>query len=223
MKETDVARSAVRYFTDMKWDVYQEVVWTQGGNRADIVAVRDGIVAVAEVKTSFGVALLEQCLAWKGFAHFVWAVIPDLRSSMASRLCKDYGIGLLKVDVARESDYYPQRWARVSIDPRFDRRAMTKHLSGALCDGHKTYAEAGNAEGKFWSPFKETCANILKIVQQKPGCTMKEMIAELDHHYTCDATARTSLAKWAYTGHIPGVRIEKDGRFIKWYPKEVTA
>jgi hypothetical protein len=83
----------------------------------------------------------------------------------------------------------------------------------------QTWAPAGNSDGARFTPFKGTCADLLRAVHEKPGLTLKELIdGGLKHHYYRDSTARSCIAHWVQQGAIPGVRAERDGRLLRLYP-----
>jgi hypothetical protein len=83
-----------------------------------------------------------------------------------------------------------------------------------------TYAPAGNAESLRWTPWRQTCDNLKQAVQKRPGIPFKELVEGLDHHYATVANARASLRHWIAEGKIEGVRLERDGRYLRAYPAE---
>lgn len=50
LTEVDLARHIARYFSDLHWDVYQEVQLMQGGPRADLVVTQGKLVGIVECK-----------------------------------------------------------------------------------------------------------------------------------------------------------------------------
>lgn len=224
MKETDLAAAVVAHLRDLEWDVHQEVGGAYGA-RADIVAVRGPLLYVVETKTTLGLSVIGQAQKWLYDANYVSVAVPSGRRYSEERVCaerilRECGLGLLKVSLAE----YSGDKTRVTeeIAPRLHRRiraGRASRLRGMLCEETRTFAAAGNAEGKFWSAFKATVAEVQRAVKEKPGLTTKELIGAIQHHYSSDSTARGSLLKWLWLKKIPGVRGEGE-RPVRWYPAE---
>ena len=227
VKETDVAAAVVAYLRDLDWDVHQEVGGAYGA-RADIVAVRGPLLYVVEVKTTLGLAVIGQAYEWLHQANYVSVAVPTGRRSspervIADHILRDYGIGSLKVHLSMYDG--DRSYAEQDIAPRLMRRIpaeRTSRLRGMLCEGTRTFAAAGNAEGKFWSAFKATCDEVRRAVEKSPGLTTKELIGAIQHHYSSDATARSALLKWLWLKKIPGVSGEGERR-VRWYPSNGVA
>lgn len=214
--ETDVAAAMVAWLESMRWDVYQEV--TLQGSIADIVATRDKLVWIIECKAAFGLAVLGQAYEWRARAHFVSVVTPHRRSHTGGRLeraiLEHTGIGL----------HYTSRFdeARVihEVQPAFSRRApLAADTRDKLRPEHKTFAPAGNANGSRWTPFQDTCKQLLEHVRRNPGCTLRDAIKGIKHHYVSQPTAVNSLRKWIEKGIVDGVEMRRDGRVLTLHLK----
>lgn len=227
VKETDLAAAVVAHLRDQEWDVHQEVGGAYG-SRADIVAVRGPLLYVVEVKSTLGLAVIGQARGWLHQANYVGVAVPSGRRHSEDRLCAErilweWGIGLLKValpawsgDGTRVTEEIPPRlWRRIPV-------GRTSRLRGMLCEETRTFALAGNAEGKFWSAFKATISEVQRAVRENPGLTTKELIGAIQHHYSSDSTARSTLLHWLWRGKIPGVRGEGK-RPVRWYMAEQSA
>lgn len=214
-KEELLAEKVVAYLQDLHWDVYQEVKPKGFGEVADIVAVQSNRVWIIEVKMSFSLAVIAQAYNWRNFAHWVSIAVPSPKryKSFGYKVLKHYGIGLIRV-----SDYTGSL-AEDIIKPRLLRKALSKKILGSLCEEQKTYAKAGNNRSEFYSPFKRTCNEVARAVHANPGINMKSLIEKIDHHYASVSSAKTSLRYWTDAGKIQGVRAERDGRIIKFYPE----
>jgi len=218
LKETDLGRSIVSYLRDMGWEVYQEV---QGpGGRADIVATQGKIVRVVECKMSFSAALIEQAWSWQPWVHYVHVAVPCKHTVAGHRVlkafCKSIGIGTLEI-MTRWTDE-PNKILE-GLPGRLNRKAITNRVLPLLMEQQKTWAEAGNAENKFWSPWKETCKAWTEYVVAHPGCTLKELV-KYGHHYSSDSSARSNMAEHIRLGRVPGIEIRYEGRMINLYPAE---
>lgn len=224
--EEDLGAVIVEWLRDNKWDVYQEVEPHRNGSVADIVAVQGPLVWIIELKLSASWELLHQALQWKGWANFVSVAVPTTggkeHSAIFEMFCRQNGIGVIQ---ARKSWWYGEKdgaekyKVEEEILPQLDRKAIFRdRVKNALTDRHKTFSRAGNAKGLRFTPFKATCEEVLRRVKEKPGLTMKELMDGLKHHYHQDTTARACLAKWARRGVIEGVRVEREGKVLRFYP-----
>ena len=211
--EQELARVVVGWLQDQYWDVYQEVSTGYSRPRADIVAVQDGLSWIVETKMSLSLDLLAQAIRWVGRANFISVAVPrGYRCSpgreFAVGLLRKEGIGMLEV----ESD-----GGILHNAPRKFRRTA-RPISDILCDAHKTMAEAGSARGGYHTPFAATCRATGEFVSKHPGCTIRELVDGIEHHYGCDATARSCLRNWIGTDKIPGVEQRHEGGKWRMFP-----
>lgn len=224
LREVDVARPIVQGLQDSGWEVYQEVEPKRGkGGVADIVAKLGSVIWVIEVKAGLQLRLLEQAWEWRDFAHMVSIAIPKTnpkRGHRAAQLfCRNYGIGIIQVSAQTDN---PMFW--YTMHPRLNRRIFS-YLWNSLNERQKTFAEAGSADGKRWTPFYETCHQIRKVVQQKPGIHFKELMDRIQHHYSSSSTARQCVSQYLQMTPplIEGVEAKKEGNKLRVYPKEKVA
>jgi Holliday junction resolvase len=234
VKEVDVARAVVRWLEDRDWTVYQEVSLGYAEPTLDLVAKRGPVLWIVECKASMSLALLEQAARSIGFAHLVSVAAPQLQPvrwrhrspacHFVDRALEALGVGRFAArreavgyDIHRRGAIY--EWsADLLVRPRLNRRIVKGFIANRLNEAQRTYAPAGNAEGRRWSPFRETCDKVKLYVEGHPGCTMKEVIDAVDHHYAKDATARSSMAHWIKAGKVDGVEIRLEGRRFALYP-----
>ncbi len=214
--EQELARSIVAWLHNQHWEVYQEVSTGYSAARADIVAVQGKLSWIIETKTTLSLSLLAQAADWIGHANFVSVAVPGRRRrgsgyEFALRLLRERGIGLIEVDA---TGYVSQ------VAPRKVRRINGRAIAEILCEGHKTMAEAGSARGGYYTPFAATCRTAHDFVQGHPGCTMRELVDGIEHHYGCDATARSCLGNWSSTNKIPGLERRHEGGKWRLYAEE---
>jgi hypothetical protein len=209
--ESEMAAVAVAYFNDLGWEVYQEVQASSYSKIADIVAVhRDPTVShIIECKLSMGLKVIDQAIRWKGRANYVSVCVPHCSTGAAQRILKYEGIGLLTASSSNSG-------VHEVIRPVFQRK-IRNNIAGSLVEKQKDFALAGNANGRRWTPYQQTCRNIREAVSREPGIILKDLIASIDHHYGTVSSAKTSIRKWADLGQISGVRCEKDGKFLRFY------
>lgn len=222
--EVELARPVVSWLEAQGWTVYQEVQpGFVGAPIADIVAVQGHLLWIVECKRSFGLSVLEQCEHWLPYANFVTAAYPyspnKRTRGLSERVADWLGVGQLAVrcedltqyNLAPHFDYHVR-------PPRLNRKpVMKRYVADALTEQHRTFAEAGNAEGLRWTPYRQTCAEVLRYVQEHPGASAREVVSHIRHHYSSDATARSCLVQWGRQGKVYGVRVVQEGRHLRFY------
>jgi len=208
------------------WDVYQEVSFHSWV--ADIVAVRRKIIWVIEAKTGYNMTVMEQAHRWLSYAHLVSVATPDIKKRkghfMADSILRYYGIGRLVVPAPINFRGRNEIVVRQGIYPKYNRkRGMLKKSAQRLLDTlrpeHKTWAKAGSQHGKRVTAFGLTRDKVQKIVKENPGITLHDLINKIDHHYSSDSGARRYIALYVTTGVIGGVRIDREGRRLRFYPE----
>lgn len=209
--EVDVARPVVEWLADLRYDVYQEVAGYYGV--ADIVATRGPLIWVVEVKRTFSLPLLEQAHRWIGSAHRVSIAVPKLPSrahDVAMRVLESFGIGVFLV-----------------TDGHVAHRGTPLHRAVKtdvwnLCDEQRDYVPAGSCGGGYWSEFKRTAKDARRYVDEHPGCTLRELVDGIAHHYSSDKTARAHLPRYIRDGIIEGIRVEET-RPLRLWPESVQS
>lgn len=215
MTESELAAKIVKWLNEQHYDVYQEVGARMGV--ADIVAVMDRRIWVIESKTSLSLRVMEQAHRWIPYAHWVSCAVPyNSGHGYAELVCRHFGIGVLRVSMLNAS--YSHHDITESVPPALNRRAVTRHIR--LVEQQKTYAVAGNNNGSHWSPYKQTCASILSYVAEHPGCCLKELVENIDHHYASRSGAKQCISHWVQAGKVPGIRSERDGRYLRFFRSE---
>lgn len=218
-REQDVAAIVVAWLEALGADVYQEVECA--GGVADIVARVRAELWIVEVKTSPTLALLYQALQRRVDAHRVFVATPSTRTLREfGALARELGVGVLEVhaaDVVGEHRYDP-RIRELCPSRRWNTRPV--RLASRLKPEHKTHAKAGAVGGGGrWTPFRDTCEQILREVAANPGTTIRAVVNAIRHHYATPASARSSLTKWISDGAIKGV-VQRAGRL---WPEAMAA
>ena len=215
--EQALAAVVVRWLEEQHWTVYQEVT---AGGIADIVAVQDRRSWVIECKMTFGLDVLAQASDWKGRANWCSVAVPHRTrgrgrgGALGEQVARWLGVGvLLEVDDVTVREEVPARLWRI------DGRRGARNIRDVCNEGHRTHAAAGASGGGRWTPFRQTCENIARLALEKPGITVKELVASIEHHYSTPASARAHLPTWIEKGIVDGVRLERDGRALRLYPR----
>ena len=207
--EQELAAQVVAWLSGRGWTVYQEVEVRRGGRRCDVVAVRGTTVWAIECKAGMGFAVLDQAHGWLRHAHRVSVATGPSRSAFAARVARDYGIGWLAV--GRRGG---RARGRELVAPA-ERPRASEQLRRALAPEQRTFAPAGNAAARFWSPWKATVLEVQAWVAANPDAPFAALLAGVRHHYRTSATARSCLRRHIEDGLVPGVTLERDGRRLK--------
>ncbi|MBN1625010.1 MAG: hypothetical protein JW944_00685 [Deltaproteobacteria bacterium] len=212
--EQELAKIVVSHLKDLRWEVYQEVVCP--GGVADIVAKMGNILWVIECKKSFSMSLLGQAIERTPYFHYTSIAVPYSRRDNR-KLLREFlewkGIGCFEV---YNHNYYEN--ISTPTEPRLHRKARTKHIK--LYAEQKNMVDAGSSNGGYFTPFKKTCRRVQEIVRNEPGIILKDLIDKTDHHYSTVGTAKQSIRHFIDIGVIEGIKMKKDGKYLRFYPEE---
>lgn len=212
LKETDLAQHAIDYLTKEHWDVYPEVQLFLLGRVADIVAKHNRLIWVVECKTTLTLDVMAQADHWRYYANYVSICVPAIKRKaystnkgreFAYRVLKEKGIGVIEVDTWGETTFI-----NTKNGPALNRKASSSYFHNCLHDGHRIMGVAGSSNAERWTPFKQTVADITNFVKNNDGCSLKDAIDNVDHHYASYSTARSSIYKFLGTSVIPDIKVE---------------
>ncbi|MFQ5915558.1 MAG: hypothetical protein ACE5JS_20500 [Nitrospinota bacterium] len=157
--------------------------------------------------------VVAQANHWHHYAHYVSVALPPVPRRKGRLVFEELlawkGIGLLSVGFDSVSE---------RVAPRLHRRIIEHRLAAVLSEEHRIYAKAGNSLNRYWTPFKATCDEVLRVVRQRPGLTMKELLPRIRHHYCSVASARNALSVWIREGKIQGVEARLEGGNLRIFP-----
>lgn len=200
MTEVEIAKCCVDWMKADGWEVYQEacVPW-----RADIVAVKDGIVRVIEAKTRLSFELAAQGMRWKGTANEVYLLTPAPKRAWDIRLImQKLELGWIEIYETESFNHQTHKIekntkVRAIVKSPVDKEAKSQEIIDQLDERMKDYAPAGSS-GSYWTPFKRTRELFIEFVRSRPeGVTSKEVAEAIKHHYATPASARSNLLKIA--------------------------
>lgn len=225
--EEKLAEIVVEWLQSQGWEVYQEVSTGYGDPVADIVAAKDGLTWIIECKLSVSLQLLAQVTRWVDQAHFVSMAVPR-RGSMRgywnvdhfiNRTLKMFTVG--RLDISPKTDYREAE-VKESVKAKENEYSQkSKLILKYLHKSQKNWAKAGSSNGDHWTPFKETVKLLKEYITIHPGCTMKEAIDKINHHYSSPGNAVNGLNSWIKDGIIEGIeRVKKDKKYVLYVNKE---
>ena len=199
MKETELAQHFVKYLSC--YDLYFEV------NGVDIVARNPPLLIAYEVKITFNFRVIEQALHNKPYFHYSYICVPVIRgyNNVQKRICEEFGLGLLQ--------YSPVMGVQESIAPKLNRKALTHRIFL-----HKYQKEAipgaPTGEANVMTPFKFTVKELTKYVSHNPGCSVKQAINGIKHHYRKDTVAINCVYQYLKSGVIDSVYLKDRKLFL---------
>lgn len=206
--EEALGKILVSWLKESGWEVFQEV--KHCGHVADVVAKKCNVTWVIEIKSNPCLKVLEQAAYWFNRCNFVSVCTLSNKNIAAfEKICMNSGIGLIvfgktgKLSKNIEGRYF---------DPKYT-------ISVSLCEQQKTYANAGNDQRDFFSPFKQTRDSFVAYVKANPGCTIKSVVESINHHYKTDKQACSALLHWIKKGVI-GVVLKKKTKPYRLYVKD---
>jgi hypothetical protein len=227
ISEVELAKKIIEWLELNGWEVFQEVRKEWGQPIADIVARKDGVIWVIETKTSFTLDVMEQADYWKGRANMVSIGIPSGTTrghkdhAFRTKVCELLGIGILTLDHEYDTRYsYHPSGIREKLQPF--KVISAYNWDKILKPEHKDYCEAGatSAQHRF-TPFRSTVDQLIVVVRDNPGITLKDAIVLIKHHYQKNATAVACLTKFICNGVIKEIEVRFEDRKSKLYLKEV--
>ncbi|HLF10633.1 MAG TPA: hypothetical protein VJA26_05415 [Gammaproteobacteria bacterium] len=205
--EAEVAAVVMDHMLADGYDCYPEVECAEG--RADIVGVRPfpfmpqrKCVHIVECKTSWSLDLLEQAVRRKGYAHYVSIAAPTMPNPYFEVLCRREGIGMLRFEPA----VLKYRGERVTEEyrsclPRLNRHRPERYYGPAsvldlLDEDHKRYAPGTTSDKGYSTAWRRTMDRAAAYVREHPGCTAREIVEKVEHHYSKDSGARQGMLLW---------------------------
>lgn len=220
--EEQVGAIVVAWLEALGADVFQEVECA--GGIADIVAKLGPELWIVETKKNYSLTLLYQAMERRRDAHRVVIAAPYSKNvGDVQQICEALGIGLLEVKLPEAGWPFedPHLGARVIERCRSKRwNSRPLELAKRLRPEHKTHAKAGSAHGGRWTPFRNTCSELARVVREQPGITVKAAMESIQHHYRSAKSARTSIATWVQQGKVDGVRHLLENGVLRLYPNE---
>jgi hypothetical protein len=189
ISETEIAAKVIKWLDEQHWDIYQEVQFRNYGCRADIVAVRSGYVWVIECKTSLTFTVLEQADHWQ--SHFRSIAIPSARSLQGRGFAYHIAVQYLNLGILEIGD----NGVRERTGPKLMRyfHQSSKRMISQLREEHKSTLAAGSYGGGYFTPYRQTMNEVKRFIARTPGCTLKEIMQDLSHHYASDTSAKTCI------------------------------
>lgn len=205
LAETDIGAQMVKHLVADQWDVYQEVCLGRSNRAADIVAIRGPAIMVVEAKSSLSLAVIEQAWMWKHYANYCAIVTPKGPGDFQRRVLDSFGIGAFWLSKHGEAVNGPHPF------PAMNRRILPD-LRASIRPEHKTHCMAGSQHGRY-TAFGATKRSLIAYVAAHNGCTVKDAVSAIKHHYGTDKSAIMALIQWSGTRALPDIVVaRRDGK-----------
>lgn len=217
--ERDIAEPIGTFLRSKDFALYPEVEFEKDRPVADWVALhangqRAGVI---ECKTTLSVKLLRQACWWLDKADWVTVGLPAPKGKHQAEervkchdLLQRLGLGLL--EVADDGA------VNVVMSPNVQEPGRSDRLIAILTPGHQAMGKAGTSKSDKWTPYQQTVANLRRFVADNPGCTLKEALRSIDHHYATLQQAITKLANYATNeSGLRGIRTERVQGLMRLY------
>lgn len=197
MKETELAQKFAEYLSD--YNLYFEV--PNRGSKTDIVAVKEPVVIAIEVKTSFGLAVIEQADFNRRFYHYSYVAVPSTRGGrLAKEICYSRGIGVMSY-----SQFGYNTPVIETVRPMLNRKARPPQL---IPEYQKNIP--GCQSGDSMTAFKATVLGVCKYLSRKGPTPLAEVLENINYHYHSVKAAKAGLYQWMRNGVIKEFELKED-------------
>jgi hypothetical protein len=207
LTESDYAATVVGYFESQGYEVFKEVGYGGGSNRADIYCKRGDDTVAVEVKLRLNLTVIDQAFYWRNRSNFSYVAVPyaEYRNlPIAQAICESFGIGLILIGYGG---------CKILVDAT---RNSEPKSTPCLYEEQKS-SVAGNADGDFVTPFKITATRLVGYVQERGPVQISEAVKSIEHHYSNDKSAVSGLRKmidWGVISQLVCYK-EKNKLFLK--------
>ena len=177
MKEQDLFVPIKNYLQEQGYaDVYGEVCLF------DVVGLSPTSEIIIEMKLQFSFHLIEQAYDARKYAKKVYVAIPKLKSGLSShrfvrKICSDYGIGVIYVDVAKQKVYKV-------YEPLNENKHYKKTVSirNRVDEKQKNFI-GGSRSGDTATLYSVMIADIKDYMKTRDWVSLKELVSNIDTHY----------------------------------------
>lgn len=205
MKETELAQHFVEYLSDM-YDLYFEV------GTIDIVGKKNNIVIAVEVKKVFNFKVIQQAYDNIRASHYSYVAVPSSSAKnnpFALKICEEFGIGVLLYN-----DNSSDTTIIEKIKPKLHRKAYTKYAKELKSDSMYKRTTPGAKSGDTITAFSVTVENLEAYVCRHNGCSIKDALNSIKHHYGSISSARSCIIQYIDRGVIKTIHRNGDKLYI---------
>lgn len=220
ISETEIGNAVMDYLARDGWDCYPEAQFDILSNRADIAAVKGGMLLIVECKTSCNMSLFEQAYKWRHVANLVAIAHPSRQTRSDNRMIETHllsELGLGRFEVSKLSEESIPHVVMRDTYKYYRSKSAGKYIAG-LHEDMKCYTPGSQTEHGFSTAWSRTMKMVKNHIINNPGTTIKEVMTLSDQfHYSSRSGARQCLRKWL---DADKEIVVKRGKEYRYYHKE---
>ena len=216
--ETELANGVVAYLRGAGWTVYPEL------HDIDIIATRPDpnapnglLITGIECKQHFNLTVLHQAWDKQRYVDQMSVAVShgyQDHENFGCRIAQKFGLGVLYV--SKNQNYMDQTF---SYPVKLQEEAVVEYrrlfyVDKLLHPQAENYSEPGRKGGKQWSRFKMTVFYLVEYAKEHPGCTIKDALLNVKHHYSSPYSARACISKRIKDGTIKELKVENNLLYV---------
>lgn len=175
-KEEDLYEPLRKWLVNNGYDVQAEV------KSCDVVAIKNEQITIIELKKSFNLQLVYQCMDRQKLGNYVYAAIATPTSSKSNRkkilrmeaLLRKLGIGLIFISLYSKSSLVEMRLAPTKSTARQNKRKKDRILKEI--DNRTGEYNTGGRQGKIVSSYRESAIHIYCLLKREVQASPAQLI-----------------------------------------------
>jgi len=208
--ETDLATFFIKYLNENGYEnVYKEVFSTKYNNSRPIDIVVDirGLIHGVECKISLTLNVICQALYNLSYCNYSSICVfkanwKNYELITTQKILKQLGLGFYCVDKNGNVEKI--------IEP-----VLRRGKSPLKLYEEQKESLAGSKTTKRVTEFSMTCTALVNYVKSHEGCTLKEAVYQIKHHYSKATIATTCLAKMIALNVVKEIEFKNSCLFIR--------
>lgn len=229
MKEVELGEILVNWLKEHRpeLEVYQEIRPSKyaGTSVADVVCVTpENLVWIIEIKSGLNLDVIRQAESWCVDYRSIAIQLPRTISAednakwWLQKINRSWGIGSLIIFPNNSSvPVLEHKAPKLNELSTYESEKFLQTVEGGKTKG---FAQAGTAEGGYWTPYKESMIKVREYVVKHPGCGVGDIVNALGKlHYASQHSARTNLVK-ALNNIEDWCEVRRKGTYDTFYARK---
>jgi hypothetical protein len=211
MEEQEVARRIEGHLSSEGWEVYKEVPAPSRNKVVDLYAVkgvpenpRDSLAV--EAKSTCSIRVIQQAEFWSRRAHRSAIAVPDSdnrrQREFAARICNQFDLGFFEVSSEEVRSTRPAEKSGMGIQVP-DLYEEQKDAVAGTDDPDDRHTE-----------LDRTVEKVKDAIPEGKYARLDEVVGRIDHHYSSDRSAASSIKEHIRSGRIEGLSIRWRGAYL---------
>ena len=174
-KEEDLYEPMHKWLINQYYEVQAEV------KSCDIIALKDDVITIVELKKSFNLQLVYQCLKRQKIGQYVYAAFAAPKKSRRNKnlenckmLARQLGIGIILIHL-----YTKSSMVELCVEAKLStKRKNHRKKKAMLAEFNKRSGDynVGGKKGKIISAYRESAILIFYLLQQVTDASPAELI-----------------------------------------------